>query len=301
MPRDPKLSRSDIYSRYFHGPRFQVLGDVSRMGEDGVEVEPLTDRPQWLSGAGHEDFVTLPYLREAGFQAAGLWEMAELGRMGLPSGIDTLHLGEAIPVDVPVLISVRRSAFGDSGASFDVWLHDGMGRIFEVMRGYRTATLRTLSTKERFEPMTAQAEVPDWVRINITDVDTMLDVDLRGTVKKYLSTEEIKRFDSLKTAKRKRDWLAGRIAAKRLIRESRFGKEGAIIPYGAISILPDHLGAPTIVIVGEGMSASRVSISHSGSMAAAMFCSESHVLPGIDVEVIEPRHDSWADGYFYLQ
>ena len=52
MPRDPKLSRSDIYSRYFHGPRFQVLGDVSRMGEDGVEVEPLADRPQWLSGAG---------------------------------------------------------------------------------------------------------------------------------------------------------------------------------------------------------------------------------------------------------
>ena len=153
-------------------------------------------------GRRHEDFVTLPYLREAGFPAAGLWEMAELGRMGLPSGIDTLHLGEAIPVDVPVLISVRRSAFGDSGASFDVWLHDGMGRIFEVMRGYRTATLRTLSTQERFEPMTAQAEVPDWVRINITDVDTMLDVDLRGTVKKYLSTEEIKRFDSLKTAKR---------------------------------------------------------------------------------------------------
>ena len=298
MPRDPRLTRSDIYSRYFHGPRFQVLGDVSRMGEDGLEVEPLAERPEWLTALSHDEFITLPYLREAGFQAAGLWEMAELGRMGLPAGIDTLHLGEPIPADVPVLISVRRRAFGDSGASFDVWLHDGMGRIFEVMRGYRTATLRTLSTRERFEPIRAQVEVPDWVRINISDVDTMLDADLRGTVKKYLSGEEIARFDTLKTQKRKRDWLAGRIAAKRLIREARFGKDGAIIPYGAISILPDHLGAPTIVIVGEGISDSKVSISHSGSMAAAMYCAEPNVLPGIDVEVIEPRHDSWADGYF---
>ncbi|MBT6491583.1 MAG: SDR family NAD(P)-dependent oxidoreductase [Deltaproteobacteria bacterium] len=298
MPRDPRLTRSDIYSRYFHGPRFQVIGDVSRMGEDGVEIEPLTERPEWVGNMSHDEFMTVPYLREAGFQAAGLWEMAELGRMGLPAGIDTLHLGEPIPADVPVLISVRRRAFGESGASFDVWLHDGMGRIFEVMRGYRTATLRTLSTRERFEPVRAQAEVPDWVRINIADVDAMLDADLRGTVKKYLSGEEITRFDTLKTQKRKRDWLAGRIAAKRLIREARFGKEGAIIPYGAISILPDHLGAPTIVIVGEGISDSRVSISHSGSMAAAMYCAESNVLPGIDVEIIEPRHDSWADGYF---
>jgi malonyl CoA-acyl carrier protein transacylase len=298
MPRDPRLTRSDIYSRYFHGPRFQVIGDVSRMGEDGVEIEPLTERPEWVGNMSHDEFMTVPYLREAGFQAAGLWEMAELGRMGLPAGIDTLHLGEPIPADVPVLISVRRRAFGESGASFDVWLHDGMGRIFEVMRGYRTATLRTLSTRERFEPVRAQAEVPDWVRINIADVDAMLDADLRGTVKKYLSGEEITRFDTLKTQKRKRDWLAGRIAAKRLIREARFGKEGAIIPYGAISILPDHLGAPTIVIVGEGISDSRVSISHSGSMAAAMYCAESDVLPGIDVEIIEPRHDSWADGYF---
>ena len=82
MPRDPKLSRSDIYSRYFHGPRFQVLGDVSRMGEDGVEVESLRigqgcrRRPRGLCDAS--------LFGEAGFQAAGLWEMAELGRMGLP-------------------------------------------------------------------------------------------------------------------------------------------------------------------------------------------------------------------------
>lgn len=298
MPRDPKLTRSDIYSRYFHGPRFQVLADVSRMGEDGVEVEPRLERPTWTASADHSDFMTRPYLREAGFQAAGLWEMAELGRMGLPSGIDTLHIGTPIPADKRVLISVRRRAFGESGACFDVWLHDGMGRVFEVMRGYRTATLRTLSVEERFEPTKEQAEVPDWVRLSISDVEALLDADFQGTIKKYLSSEEIVRFKALKTQKRKRDWLAGRIAAKRLIRESRFGKEGAIIPYGAISIIPDHLGAPTVVVVGEGVSHSRISISHSGDTAAALLTDEKGVLPGIDVEIIEPRHDSWADGYF---
>ncbi len=298
LPRDPQISREDIYRRYFHGPAFQVLDAVAVLGEDGVEVSPVERRSPWLGEHGHREFETSPFLREAGFQAAGLWEMAELGRMALPAGVDRILLSSEPAPEHGLRTLVRLSEGGGADAVFDIWTCDEEGRCYDGMLGYRTETLHRLSPEERFEPTRGSGDAPRWSTLELSEVQGMLEADPAGTLRRYLSEQEIPRFEGLKTSKRRLEWLAGRVVAKRLIREERFAREGAIVPYGAITILPDDLGAPRVQVAGEASEPLLVSITHSAGVAMAFQSLKKHQRPGIDVEQIEPRDASFERDYF---
>ncbi len=311
MPRDPKISRTAIYQRYFHGPDFQVVGRVALLGEDGIAVHPMepTPRHAWIAGLTPENTLTAPVLREAGFQAAGLWEMTELGCMALPSGIRSVRLCGAGSWGAAVTIDVRRRRATGRHSEFDVWVRDASGKVLDVMRGYRTALLRDLDPAERFEPAPPSHPAPDLIRVDVAEVMAMLEEDPQDTAERFLSPEEQQVFSGLKHPKRRSEWLAGRIAAKRLIREARFSAEGAIVSYAAISIIADELGAPMVAVVGEPGLSPVISISHSGGLAVAMGLA-SPTLPvaslvdkkveaiGVDIEVIEPRSARFIEDYF---
>jgi len=246
MPRDPGIDRPAIYKRYFHGPVFQVLGKVNAFGEDGVEAASVAPWPTWLTGIGHNGLVSMPFARETAFQAAGLWEMAEFSRMALPAGIERVELGAPLPEGTQVTVEARRLSSSANGCIFDVWTRDANGTIHDVMRGYRTVYLRPLTPEERFEQTYRRELTPHWLSVEIDEIQASLTHDEAETLKRYLAPQEQTRFKELKTYKRKIDWLAGRIVAKRLIRESHFAREGAIVPYSAINIVPDELGAPQV-------------------------------------------------------
>src|SRR5262249_50658322 len=54
MPRDPQITSEDVYKRYFHGPVFQVLGEVTTIAEDGVEAKTPKTWSRWLDNVAHE-------------------------------------------------------------------------------------------------------------------------------------------------------------------------------------------------------------------------------------------------------
>ncbi|HET6346832.1 MAG TPA: 4'-phosphopantetheinyl transferase superfamily protein, partial [Myxococcota bacterium] len=298
MARDPKISREEVYRRYFHGPAFQVLERVVSLGENGADARPATERPEWVAGLGHSGFITQPFLREAAFQAAGLWEMAELGRMALPAGIEELHLGAPVAPNAKVTVEARRRDSEPGGATFDVWVRDAEGRVVDFMHGYKTITLRDLAPDERFEPARRYMPAPSTLILPLDEVQRLLAEDEVATLARYLSPSEQARFAALKLDKRRLEWLAARIAAKRLIREAWFGREGAIVPYTAITIHRDSLGAPEVEIVGDKSPAPRISMSHSAGVAAAFLSPHVAVRPGIDVERIEARDASFEQTYF---
>ncbi len=296
LPRDPEIDREQIYARYFHGPRFQVVDSLEVTGEDGATVRPALDRGAMLGGEAA--LTTSPRLREAGFQAAGVWEMLELGRMALPSGIDRIELGAPIPAGTELWIEARKRSSGADGARFDIWVRDDAGVVYDVMHGYRTALFRDLEPDERFEPATRRGAAPAWLFVDIDEVRELLLRDPEAAVERYLSAAEQARFAELKTDKRRVDWLAGRIAAKRLIRETRFREEGAIVTFPAISILADELGAPEVHVIGEPLPHPHISISHGAGVAVAFLSSESQQRPGIDVERVVPRAAAFINDYF---
>jgi 4'-phosphopantetheinyl transferase len=104
-----------------------------------------------------------------------------------------------------------------------------------------------------------------------------------------LAPEEHDRFEGFKLEKRRRDFLAGRIAAKRAV-QKRLG-----LPFSRIAILSDDQGAPRIVIGGEAIPSLFVSITHADDLAAAAV--GTHPI-GIDIELVEHRDDSFVDLVF---
>jgi phosphopantetheine--protein transferase-like protein len=140
--------------------------------------------------------------------------------------------------------------------------------------------------------------VPTWLAVSLDEVRQALAADERAVLQRYLSGAEQTRYGQLRTEKRRLDWLAGRIAAKRLIRKTRFHQEGAVVPYSAITISADELGAPEVKVIGERGRAPRVSISHGAGLAAAMLSPSRDVRPGIDVERVEERAGSFGEQFF---
>lgn len=92
------------------------------------------------------------------------------------------------------------------------------------------------------------------------EADSLLQGELDG----LLSPEEISLFQALKTDKRRKDWLAGRIAAKRALRRAILQEQGAGLEFGRIEILNKTSGQPYCRLPKE-IKAPQFSISHCSS------------------------------------
>ncbi len=101
----------------------------------------------------------------------------------------------------------------------------------------------------------------------------------RETLLSGLTPAEREVFDQLAVDKRRHEWFAGRIAAKRAV-QRELG-----LPFPRLEIRLEESGRP-LLFVDERPSALHLSITHSGGIAAAI--AASHPI-GLDVERIEPR------------
>lgn len=99
-----------------------------------------------------------------------------------------------------------------------------------------------------------------------------------------LSEKEAAQHAAFRMEKRRREWLAGRLAAKALL-----AGEGESL--SAFEIAMDKFGRPSC---GGAL----VSISHSGGWALAAVKPGSSFL-GADLEKVEPRHPAWYRDYFH--
>lgn len=105
-----------------------------------------------------------------------------------------------------------------------------------------------------------------------------------------LSVEELARFATLRLSKQKRQFLAGRVAAKRALA----GLTGASA--AAFAVLRDADGVPVVMVDGGARPDLCTSISHAGDLAAAVASAEGRV--GIDVERVEAREESFLSLVF---
>jgi 4'-phosphopantetheinyl transferase len=113
-----------------------------------------------------------------------------------------------------------------------------------------------------------------------------------------LSRAETEKFNSLKTDKRRRDWLLGRWTAKQLLQQAIYQRTGRKLPLDEIEIGNDADGVPIVncdlSIVNYEWA---LSISHAQGHA---FCAvrEGGRAIGVDLERIEPRLAGFAVAYF---
>jgi acyl transferase domain-containing protein len=140
-----------IYSLYFHGPAYQV---VERTWWDGKRIVALMAKD--LPSNHHPaELPTLmePRLIELCFQAAGLWEMCVLGRMGLPQHVDRVCL-----LRTPDLAEDRLYAVVTPNAergSFDAEVMDSAGKRYVQLSGYRTVAVPSALNPQKLKALQA--------------------------------------------------------------------------------------------------------------------------------------------------
>lgn len=108
---------------------------------------------------------------------------------------------------------------------------------------------------------------------------------------RVLSEAERVVFDRLATGRRRHDWLAGRIAAKRAVRRAVREAGGSMPAYRAITVWNEEGGAPCVALDANPEVARRwnLSIAHTEGFAlAALACTALSGTVGVDIERTKP-------------
>ena len=113
-----------------------------------------------------------------------------------------------------------------------------------------------------------------------------------------LSPREAQLLSALAFPARKTKWLAGRKAAKRLLREALAWERGVVVPEHALTVANEPSGAPFAELEGEGRLPWALSISHRGSLGLAALVTTPGVRLGVDLEVVEPRDAALVRTFF---
>ncbi|MBI2892856.1 MAG: 4'-phosphopantetheinyl transferase superfamily protein [Deltaproteobacteria bacterium] len=117
----------------------------------------------------------------------------------------------------------------------------------------------------------------------------------------FLSPREEELLARLRFPDRRRKWLLGRWAAKRLLREALREERGGELSNGQITVANDPMGAPYAEVESDGPP-SRVpwtlSLSHRADVALAVLSRAPGVTMGADLELVQPRDPALVRDFF---
>jgi len=130
-----------------------------------------------------------------------------------------------------------------------------------------------------------------WARVHLVTPAIVDRAVARRGVEGILTVSERAVLDTLALERRRGDWLAGRLAAKRGLRAACRRRGETVPAYTAIEIRNDARSAPRFTIAGRSDLDDRldISIAHSnGTAVAAVVDRLASGTVGVDVEVTKP-------------
>jgi len=142
-----RVTEADIYRLYFHGPAYRVVESAWRSGEELIGKYALRLPPN--HDPASLPLLAAPRLIELCFQTAGLWELANQARMGLPYRIDRLQVFSPVDESKGLFAAIVRR----NGEGFDGEVVDEKGNILLAVAGYRTMQLPDPVDGELLKPI----------------------------------------------------------------------------------------------------------------------------------------------------
>ena len=113
----------------------------------------------------------------------------------------------------------------------------------------------------------------------------------------YLGEAEREKLASLRTEKRRQDWLVGRWTAKRLLQRVIWEASKMTVPLNLIAIGNDSDGVPFYQSPVSNLQCS-ISISHGHGRAFVAAVIKLDWPLGADMELVAPRPDGFVEDYF---
>jgi len=314
--RSPKVNAKQLYSDHwmFHGPRFQGVAGMSRIGQDGVDSElEALPRNKLFNSISDPDLLIDPCLLDAGGQMVGYWplEYLETGRVVFPVGIQQLHLfGPPPAVGERVACQVRIQDTSPQLLKADIDFVDSAGKVCMRVIGWQDWRFFWPPEVYKFWKF-PERTVPS-MSLNLFGGESANEIDCRvakswGSMSAgmwqnswaclLLGQEERRTFQSLKSEKRRAEWLLGRTAAKDAVR-ALVKKQKGIELYPADVCINSQEGKPVVSgkWVDECGQDISLSLSHKDDVAVAVAGISGNV--GVDVERLRELKPSFESAAF---
>jgi phosphopantetheinyl transferase len=268
--------------------------DVLDDGEFLGIYHPVPDLFDPSTGFLNDDLTSMPMQTEAGFQTAGAYVLDKFKLMALPVKVGSLTMNSWMSPSERGFAWVKFNGEEENTYSFDVSIIDMEGNVRMTYKDYRLKALMAYDKELKGDNSLHYEEIPsnsEGIRVFRLDIEKMnKDLDAYKTC---FTTEEWNRIESGKmTKKRKREHIAGRIAAKGAVSWYLSTGRGDFRSCSDVVIVTDDLGKPAAFVNGERI---EISISHSHRWAV---CSVSTLSHGVDIELSEPRDPSFQTEAF---
>jgi len=281
QPRETAVSAADLYREgwMFHGPAYQGVAAFTAIGDNGIDgqLRVPVGKGALLDNMG---------------QLAGYWVMEQpQDCLAMPIGVDRIRFFAPDPLPGELTTAqIRITQLDALNCITTHQLRNAQGQLAVAIEGWRTrryqmdkafwVASRKLSHHE------ASQRVPPNVALFEDRYDTAILRDYLS--RRYLTTSERAVYDGL-SPRRRRQWLAGRVAAKDAVRAWLREHRGiaAIWPQ-EFAIVNDEAGAPELRsnVTATLPAGLHLSLAHKGTLAVAIVGTQP---VGIDLEKIEPR------------
>lgn len=284
-PRPTEVDAAALYRErwMFHGPAYQGVAAFRAIGGNGIDgtLRVPSGKGALLDNMG---------------QLAGYWVMEQPENcLAMPIGVDRIRFFAPDPQPGETLeAQVRVAQLDELNCVSDHQLSDAAGKLRIAIHGWRTRRYQMDKPFWVASRMLSRHSVSQQVPPNVALFEDRYDTAiLRDYIsRRYLTTSERAVYDGL-SPKRRRQWLAGRVAAKDAVLDWLRRERGieAVFPQ-ELRVENDAAGAPRIRanVTGTVPETLHLSISHKDLLAAAIV-GEQPV--GIDIERIEPREESF--------
>jgi phosphopantetheine--protein transferase-like protein len=226
----------------FHGPSFQGVVSVDRWGEDGTEATlKVLATEHFFRSHPNPHFLIDPVLLDAAGQLVGFWAMERLERVpnAFPYRVEALHIyGPNLPAGEHAQCRARVAMIGETLTRSDIDVIGPDGRLFAQLVGWED---RLFDVPQRFDHLVfnvrdtvvstawsapvARFEMPEAVSCCLLDgispelLEAHEQIWQKALAHLILSRRERDEWQNLKgPARRRHEWLLGRVAAKDAVR-----------------------------------------------------------------------------------
>jgi phosphopantetheine--protein transferase-like protein len=311
--RPGKWPSDQLYgAAMFHGPAFQGVQTVDRVGDDGAEATLVTLPLEGLFPPDIQpNFATDPVLLDQPGQVVGFWaaQLLEKGYLVFPFRLEALHFyGSLLPPHEQVACRARIAMIGDEQVRSDLGVVRADGRVHVRFEGWwdrrfdlpRPFYRLLLSPEEAAlgQPWLAlEPLLPDADRLQIfrQSLDIFPDGLLTGhggiwrrvLAHLVLSRRELELWRSLRMPEGRRlEWLLGRLVAKDAARNYLKQRYGLVLNAADVEILPDANGKPLLqgAWTVEVAAVPVLSLAHAGGTAVAVL-GDPELVAGVGVDI----------------
>lgn len=319
--RAANLAKNDLYTpkAMFHGPRMQSVEQISNVGKRGIDGIVSVKQPvDWFGYSNAPaQFLIDPLLLDNASQLVlfHLYEQNENVTALLPFHINSIDF-YTHPSQRPAEVTVQAQLLSLTEKGTEA-------RVEIISDGHVHIRINDITSKRVMLSDKLKAFVADPQSVILSDPEDELTRTLSGNwsvrsmpgenlpadlgtlewLTDYILTKSERDYFSQdnKLEKRKREWLAGRIAAKDAVRTFIANQCGVNLCPANIEINYNESGQPFATILSAEVSHINciVSIAHAeGSAIAIVGAQESSQACGIDLEPVRNRGNDFVDMAF---